>query len=93
MDPLRHVKPAVRAVKAYTLAARQALVKINQNENPYDLPDSVKRRVVERALMRSWSRYPPSSPRAAPGPRAFSAGARRHPGRQRLNELIRRCRW
>jgi len=63
MDPLRHVKPAVRAVKAYTLAARQALVKVNQNENPYDLPESVKRRVVERALMRSWSRYPDFDPK------------------------------
>jgi histidinol-phosphate aminotransferase len=63
MDPLRHVKPAVRAVKAYTLAARRAPVKMNQNENPYDLPESVKRGVVERALMRPWSRYPPFDPR------------------------------
>jgi histidinol-phosphate aminotransferase len=63
MDPLRHVKPAVRAAKAYTLAARPALVKIDQNENPFDLPESVKRRVVERALMRPWSRYPAFDPR------------------------------
>jgi len=62
-DPLRHVKPAVRAAKAYTLAARPALVKIDQNENPFDLPESVKRRVVERALMRPWSRYPAFDPR------------------------------
>ena len=62
-DPLRHVKPAVRAVAAYTLAARRAPVKINQNENPYDMPPEVKRRVVEEALARSWSRYPDFDPR------------------------------
>ena len=62
-DPLRHVKPAVRSVKAYTLAARRAPVKLNQNENPFDLPEPVKRRVVERALARPWSRYPEFDPR------------------------------
>ena len=50
MDPLRHVKPAVRAISAYTLAEREALVKIDQNENPRDLPEALKRRVLERAL-------------------------------------------
>lgn len=62
-DPLRHVKPAVRRLQAYTLAAREAPVKINQNENPYDLPEALKRRVVEQALARPWSRYPPFDPK------------------------------
>lgn len=62
-DPLRHVKPAVRDLKAYSLAARQAPVKVNQNENPFDLPESLKRRVVELALRRPWSRYPEFDPR------------------------------
>ena len=62
MNPLQHVKPAVRKIGAYTLAARQAPVKINQNENPYDLPEAVKRRVVEQAMGRSWSRYPDFDP-------------------------------
>ncbi len=63
MDPLRHVKPAVRAIAAYTLALREAPVKINQNENPWDLEDAVKRRVVETALRRPWSRYPDFDPK------------------------------
>jgi histidinol-phosphate aminotransferase len=61
-EPLRHVKPAVRALKAYTLAARQAPIKINQNENPFELPDAMKRRVLERALARPWGRYPEFDP-------------------------------
>ena len=62
-DPLKHVKPAVRSVAAYTLAARKAPVKINQNENPYDLPEALKRRVLEQALRGPWSRYPEFDPK------------------------------
>jgi histidinol-phosphate aminotransferase len=62
MDPLRHIKPGVRRIRAYTLAAREAPVKINQNENPWDLPEAVKRRVLDKALVRPWSRYPEFDP-------------------------------
>jgi histidinol-phosphate aminotransferase len=62
-DPLRHIKPSVRSIAAYTLAAREAAVKLNQNENPYDLPEAVKRRVVDHALARPWSRYPEFDPK------------------------------
>ena len=61
-DTLRHVKPQVRSIAAYTLAARPAAIKINQNENPFDLPESVKRKVVAAALERPWSRYPAFDP-------------------------------
>ncbi len=63
-EPLRHVKPAVRALSAYTLAAREAEVKLNQNENPWDAPESVKRRVLDAVLGRPFSRYPEFDPRA-----------------------------
>jgi len=63
MRPLRHIKPSVRSIAAYTLAAREAPVKINQNENPYDVPDGFKRRVLDRALSRPWSRYPEFDPK------------------------------
>ena len=63
MSALRHVKPAVRALRPYTLVARRARVKINQNENPYDLPVELKRRVLDEALSRPWSRYPDFDPR------------------------------
>jgi histidinol-phosphate aminotransferase len=62
-DPLDFVKPAVRAATAYTLAARTAGVKLNQNENPYELPEEVKREVLEQALRRPWGRYPELDPR------------------------------
>jgi histidinol-phosphate aminotransferase len=75
-DPLRHVKPAVRAVRAYTLAARPAAVKINQNENPYDVPEGLKRRVLDQALARPWSRYPEFDPKELVAALARAAGWR-----------------
>ena len=76
-EALRHVKPAVRGLKAYTLAARRAPVKINQNENPHDLPEGLKRRVLERALERPWSRYPDFDPKELLDALASFAGWRR----------------
>jgi len=57
------VKPAVRALEAYTLTVQTAAVKLNQNENPYEVPETLKRRIVERALARPWGRYPAFDPR------------------------------
>ena len=60
---VRHVKPAVRRIAAYSLAAHPAAVKLNQNENPFELPEEFKRRVLERALERPWARYPDFDPK------------------------------
>jgi histidinol-phosphate aminotransferase len=62
-DPLASVKPAVRALSAYTLAAYRAPVKLNQNENPWELPEEVRQAIVQRALAQPWSRYPDFDPR------------------------------
>jgi histidinol-phosphate aminotransferase len=62
LSALDHVKPVVRGISAYTLPAREAAIKINQNENPHELPDALKRKVMERALARPWGRYPPFDP-------------------------------
>lgn len=55
---LNLIKPSVRAEPAYALAALQARHKLNQNESPYDLPDALKREIVERAAAAPWPRYP-----------------------------------
>ncbi|MBM3791591.1 MAG: aminotransferase class I/II-fold pyridoxal phosphate-dependent enzyme, partial [Acidobacteria bacterium] len=52
------VKQSVLDVPAYTLRAREAEVKLNQNENPYDFPADLKEEVFRRFRERSWSRYP-----------------------------------
>jgi histidinol-phosphate aminotransferase len=56
---LRHVKPRVRELAAYTLRRHEPRIKLNQNESPYDVPEALKRRLWERLLERPWNRYPP----------------------------------
>jgi histidinol-phosphate aminotransferase len=62
MDPLRHVKLSVRDLATYSAPLPKAPVKLNQNENAWDIPEAAKRRVLEKALARPWSRYPDPDP-------------------------------
>jgi len=55
VDP---IKAQVRALRAYTLSPHRAAIKINQNENPYDLPTRIKQETLRRLENRKWSRYP-----------------------------------
>jgi len=57
-SPSDVIKPEVRSAAAYTLKHFKAGVKLDQNENPYELPMEFKREVVERVLARPWGRYP-----------------------------------
>lgn len=56
-DP-QNIKPAVRALRAYSLSPHRASVKLNQNENPWDAPALIKEEVLRRFSARAWSRYP-----------------------------------
>ncbi len=57
-DPLTKIKSRVRALKAYTLAPDRAAVKLNQNENPFELPAAIKAETARRLQGRAWARYP-----------------------------------
>ena len=61
------IKPSVRRLGAYHLAEAHVPVKLNQNESPYDLPEPLKRRVLEEVAARSWNRYPGFVPSALVG--------------------------
>jgi histidinol-phosphate aminotransferase len=58
IDPLQHIKPQVRAMKAYTLKPYQYQYKMNQNENPLGFPAELKEQVWERLRDQDWARYP-----------------------------------
>ena len=57
-EPVENIKPAVRALRAYSLSPHRASVKINQNENPFDAPAEIKEEILRRFAARKWSRYP-----------------------------------
>jgi len=52
------IKPGVRELRAYSLKPYRASIKLNQNENPFELPRAVKEEVLRRASGHTWSRYP-----------------------------------
>ena len=58
------IKPEVRGLSAYTLKHFDAEVKLDQNENPYEIPADLKREIVDRVLQRPWGRYPEFVPAA-----------------------------
>ena len=52
------IKPVVRDLKPYSLRPDRASIKINQNENPWDVPARIKEESLRRMEEREWSRYP-----------------------------------
>ncbi len=63
-EALRLIKPSVLAQGAYTLAAPQAVRKLNQNEAPEDLDATLKTAILSRVAARPWHRYPEFAPRS-----------------------------
>ncbi len=57
-NPLDKIKPPVRELKAYTLKPDRGAVKLNQNENPWGVPATLRRETIKRMKSRDWSRYP-----------------------------------
>lgn len=52
------VKEQVLKVPGYTLRAAHADIKLNQNESPYDFPETLKDEILRRFRNQAWSRYP-----------------------------------
>lgn len=87
---LDKIKPEVRALRAYSLSADRARVKINQNENPWDAPARIREETLRRMEMRKWSRYPNFVPESLHARLAEFSGWRKDGiiGGNGSNELI-----
>ena len=70
----KSVKARVRDMRPYSLTPERARVKINQNENPWDVAASIKQETLARAAARTWSRYPDFVPAALQERLALFAG-------------------
>src|SRR6266516_7151642 len=57
-DALENIKTYVREMRPYSLRFEPARIKLNQNENPWDMPIEIKRETFRRLQDRPWSRYP-----------------------------------
>ncbi len=50
--------PTLINAKEYSIDTPNVSIKLDQNESPYDWPESVKKSVVEKLLLVNWNRYP-----------------------------------
>src|SRR5881409_2905966 len=62
--PLNVIKAKVQALRAYSLSSDRASIKLNQNENPWNLPPEIGSEILRRVNERPWSRYPDFHARA-----------------------------
>jgi histidinol-phosphate aminotransferase len=60
---LASIKTRVRELRPYSLRPDRARVKLNQNENPWDVPAKIKQETLRRITECAWSRYPGLMPR------------------------------
>ena len=55
---IRNIKKSVREIKGYTNPPAEAEIKLNQNENPYPIPDEVKDEILSAVKSLKWGVYP-----------------------------------
>ena len=51
-------KPHLSGLAAYPYRKVEAAIKLDQNESPWDLPEDLKNRALERMRRAPWNRYP-----------------------------------
>jgi len=60
---LKILKPEILGMSGYTAPPQGHVVaKLNQNENPYDLPEALKEEIFDALKKMEWSRYPAYDP-------------------------------
>ncbi len=52
------VRQAVQDLSVYSVNQPDCQVKLNQNENPYGLPEAFQREIAEACSRMEWNRYP-----------------------------------
>lgn len=64
MTPEKLVRPEVLAMSAYHVAEAAGMVKLDAMENPYRLPEPLRRELAQRLADVELNRYPEPNPRA-----------------------------
>lgn len=59
---LNTIKKGVLKNKSYTLTPINCKIKLNQNESPFDIPDQIKKEIIEKLYNRKWNLYPDFTP-------------------------------
>jgi len=57
------LRPEIASLAEYRLSQHPFRIKLNQNENPYELPPDIKEEIVRKLAAARWSRYPAFVPK------------------------------
>jgi len=55
---MRRIKESVCKLSQYSVSQDDSLIKLNQNESPFDIPLKIKEEIFNRMKKVSWNRYP-----------------------------------
>jgi len=53
------IRKSIKELKEYKVIQDCSVVKLNQNESPYDIPYELKKEILNKMLKTEWNRYPP----------------------------------
>lgn len=53
-----YLEPSLLGAAPYKIDTPPVDIKLDQNESPWDWPEPIKRKIVERLMTKSWNRYP-----------------------------------
>jgi histidinol-phosphate aminotransferase len=65
MSTYPFIKKSIHEISEYVVGGKPlqpGLIKLNQNENPYDIPDELKRTLLDEFRVQPWNRYPETFP-------------------------------
>ncbi len=54
---MSYVKESVKSLSEYYVLQDHSVVKLNQNESPYDVPEGLKNEILDRLAKTEWNRY------------------------------------
>jgi histidinol-phosphate aminotransferase len=58
LDAKTNFRNSVLELSPYNVSGHPARIKLNQNESPYDIPEDLKKNILEEFFKISWNRYP-----------------------------------
>ncbi len=53
------IRKSVTELNEYSVLQDMSVVKLNQNESPYDIPPELKKEILNKLSEIEWNRYPP----------------------------------
>lgn len=58
MDAKDNFRKSVLDLSPYNVSGHPAKIKLNQNESPFDIPEELKKEIIEEFVRINWNRYP-----------------------------------